>query len=391
MGPKDFRSLEAGQCIQAHRGYWTFVPAPLPPRITFDQPMIRALSEADAALGEVAGLLKGGVIPRMHMLIQVFARREAVLSSRIEGTQTQLDDLLLAEAKELRAEGDQDLREVQNYVLALETGIKLLPSRPIATRLILELHQVLMDGVRGGDKTPGEFRKIQNFIGRAGDTVETAKYVPPPPEELNRLLKNWEQFANERGAWPDLIQCALLHEQFEAIHPFQDGNGRIGRLLITLFLIERQRLTQPLLYLSAFIEAHRRDYYDALQAVRTDADWPGWIRFFLAGVTETSKQAVLQAQHLDELRRQYRDRLQGQHRARALLDELFGNPYVTAARAARRLNVTAPTAQKSIDQLHHLGILEEMTGKAWGRIYVARPILQAIQSPPPVETPPNSV
>ena len=272
---------------------------------------------------------------------------------------------------------------MQNYVIALEQGVKLIKTRPIAARLILNLHELLMDGVRGGDKTPGEFRKVQNFIGKPGDTIETAKYVPPPFEELNRLLTNWEQFANERGTWPDLIQCAMLHEQFESIHPFQDGNGRIGRLLITLFLIERQRLAQPLLYLSAFIEAHRQDYYETLQAVRTDGDWESWIRFFLAGVTETSRQAVRQVQHLDKIRREYREQLKGKHRARSLLDELFANPYVTASRVARRLSVTIPTAQKSIDLLQQLGILEEMTGRSWGRIYVARPILRAIQSPPP--------
>jgi Fic family protein len=265
----------------------------------------------------------------------------------------------------------------------MERGATLLKTKPIAAGLILELHDLLMDGVRGGDRTPGEFRKVQNFIGKTGDTFETAKYVPPPPGELNDLLTNWERFANERGTWPELIQCAVLHEQFEAIHPFQDGNGRVGRLLITLFLIDRKRLPQPLLYLSGFIEAHRRDYYDTLQAVRTDGDWKGWIRFFLTGVTETSHQAVRQAQHLDEIRHQYRDKLKGQHRARALLEELFANPYVTTSRAAKRLNVTTPTAQKSIDLLQKLDILEENTGKTWGRIYVARPILKAMETPPP--------
>jgi Fic family protein len=317
MDPKDFTSPEAGKCVRTIGRFWAFVPALLPPSLSLDRPLVLALSQADAALGEVAGLVKGGAVPRMHALIQAFARREAVLSSRIEGTQTQLDDLLLAEVREQRATDDQDLREVQNYVIAMEQGVKLLKSRPIAARLILDLQKLLMDGVRGGDKTPGEFRKVQNFIGKTGDTAETAKYVPPPPDELNDLMSNWERFANERGTWPDLIQCAILHEQFEAIHPFQDGNGRVGRLLITLFLMDRQRLAQPLLYLSAFIEAHRRDYYDALQAVRTDGDWAGWMRFFLAGVTETSHQAVRQAQHLDALRRGYRDQLQGQHRARA--------------------------------------------------------------------------
>jgi len=383
MNPKDFKSPGAGKCVWTISRFWAFVPAPLPPTINFDRSLVVALSQADAALGEVAGLVRGGAVARMHMLIQAFARREAVLSSRIEGTQTQLDDLLLAEAKDQRATDDQDLREVQNYVIAMQHGVSLLKSRPLAARLILEIHKSLMDGVRGGDKTPGEFRKVQNFISKTGDTVETAKYVPPPPEELNNLISNWEWFANERGTWPELIQCAILHEQFEAIHPFQDGNGRIGRLLITLFLIDRNRLPRPLLYLSSFIEAHRQDYYDTLQAVRTDGDWASWIRFFLAGVTETSRQAVRQAQHLDAMRLRYRDQLKGQHRARSLLDELFNNPYITAAGASKRLGVTTPTAQKSIALLQQLGILEEKTGKTWGRVYVARPILKAIETPPP--------
>ena len=381
MDPKLFRSSSAGKCVRTPGRYWAFVPALLPPKIDFDKSLSIALSHADAALGELVGLIKAGAVSRMHMLIQAFARREAILSSRIEGTHTQLDDLLLAEVKDHRAVEDQDLREVQNYAIALEEGVKMLAARPIASRLILELHRILMDGVRGGDKTPGEFRKQQNYIGRTGDTVETAKYVPPPVDQLGALLNNWERFANERDAWPELIQCAILHEQFEAIHPFQDGNGRIGRLLIILFLIERARLPQPVLYLSAFIEAHRQDYYDTLQGVRTDGDWSSWLRFFLAGVTETSRQGIRQAQELDRMRRKYLEQLKGSHRARALLEELFGNPFITVTKAAHILNVTAPTAKKYVDDLLKLNILEETTGKKWGRVYVARNIRQAMETP----------
>jgi Fic family protein len=321
------------------------------------------------------------------MLIHTFARREAVLSSRIEGTQTQLDDLFLAEMDRPATPRSADLREVQNYVQAIEQGVQLLEKWPIASRLILRLHEILMGGVRGGDRTPGEFRKVQNFIGSTGDTIETASYVPPPVEHLADLLANWERFVNQRDQFPDLIQCAIMHEQFEAIHPFQDGNGRIGRLLITLFLIQRNRLPQPLLYLSVFFEANRREYYDLLQGVRTDGNWVAWIKFFLTGVTETSRQAVRQARHLDQMRHAHRDRLKGKHRARELLEDLFANPYITVARAAQRLKVTRPTAQRSIDLLRDLGLLEEMTGQAWGRIYVAKAILKAMEAPPPDETP----
>jgi Fic family protein len=388
LNPKHFKSKNAGQCVRTIGRYWAFLPALLPPTLEFDNSLVLTLSKADAALGEVAGLALGGAMPRMQMLIHTFARREAVLSSRIEGTQTQLDDLFLAEMDRATTPRSADLREVQNYVQAIEQGIQLLEQWPIASRLVLRLHEILMDGVRGGDRTPGEFRKIQNFIGSTGDTVETAKYVPPPVEHLPELLANWEQFVNQRDQFPDLIQCAIMHEQFEAIHPFQDGNGRIGRLLITLFLIQRKRLPQPLLYLSVFIEANRREYYDLLQGVRTHGDWVAWIKFFLTGVTQTSRQAVRQARHLDQMRREYRDRLKGKHRARDLLEDLFANPYITAARAAERLKVTKPTAQKSIDLLCDLGLLEEITGQAWGRIYVAKSILKAMEAPPPDEAHP---
>jgi len=385
MNAKEFRSPQAGKCIRTTGGFWAFVPATLPPSFDLDSVTTLALSRADAALGEVAGLTMGGVVGRMHMLIQTFARREAVLSSRIEGTQTQLDDLLMAEVRKGSTTPDRDLREVQNYVRALHEGAGLLKKLPIATRLGRQLHAILMKGVRGGDRTPGEFRKVQNFIGASGDTVESAKYVPPPVEHMHQLLSNWEEYVNTRDRWPDLVQCAIMHEQFEAIHPFQDGNGRVGRLLITLFLMERKRLPQPLLPLSSFIESHRREYYDLLQAVRTDGEWTEWIRYFLAGITHTSRQVVAQVRIMDGLRREHRDKLTGKHRARSLLDELFSNPFTTVSRAAQRLNTTAPTARRSIDLLLKLGILEETTGKAWGRVYVARSILNAMEKPPAME------
>lgn len=382
MDPSRFRDARAGTCVRIAGGHWAFVPAPLPPPLTFDVEMAMALSRADAALGEVAGMSRSGLMPRLELLVRAFARREALLSSRIEGTETQLDELLLAEVTESVTPRDPDLREVQNYLRAMEEGIKLLGKLPIASRLVLRLHETLMRGVRGGDKTPGEFRRVQNFIGPPGATIATAKYVPPPVARINELLANWERFVNERDRMPDLIQCAIMHEQFEAIHPFQDGNGRVGRLLIPLFLIERKRLSQPLLYLSAFIDAHRRDYYDLLQAVRTDGDWDGWIRFFLTGVAETSAQAVRQAQALDELRRDQLGRLPPKPRPRALLDQLFINPYVTVARAAAQLGVTKPTAQRTIDVLQRHGILSEVTGRQWGRMWLAKPILQALEDPP---------
>jgi Fic family protein len=269
---------------------------------------------------------------------------------------------------------------VRNYVTALGYGVTRLKTLPLSLRFVRELHARLMKGVRGDHAMPGEFRRSQNWIGRPGSTLETAVYVPPPPEELMETLGVWERFLHERNTVPDLIQCGLIHEQFEAIHPFLDGNGRVGRLLIVLFLMERGRLSQPLLYISAYIEEHRREYYDVLQAVRSDGDWIGWLRFFLAGVEEISKEAVQHAGRLMSLREQWRERLAGSRNAVRLIDALLVNPYMSVARAQRVLNVSNPTARQAVTRLQKLGMLTEITGRSWGRLYLARPILRIIET-----------
>ena len=253
------------------------------------------------------------------------------------------------------------------------------PALPLSLRLVRDIHARLMKSVRGGRATPGEFRRSQNWIGPPGSTIETAPYVPPPPQHMDDLLADWESFLHEHGTFPDLIQCAIMHEQFEAIHPFLDGNGRIGRLLITLFLMERGRLPQPLLYLSAYIEAHRQDYYDLLQRVRTQGDWMSWIQFFLAGVTEIALAAVGQAGRLMDLREQFRARLREKANALALLDELFLNPYMSVARAEQVLKVSNPTARQAVMLLQREGLLEEITGRTWGKRYLAKPIMETIE------------
>ncbi|WP_395092735.1 Fic family protein [Armatimonas sp.] len=242
------------------------------------------------------------------------------------------------------------------------------------------IHKKLLEGVRGNIATPGEFRRSQNWIGAPGSTLATAAYVPPPPDLLMDCLSDWERFAHERETLPELIQCALLHEQFEAIHPFLDGNGRVGRLLITLFLIERGRLDQPLLYLSEYIEAHRQGYYDSLQRVRTHGDWRGWLLYFLAGVAVTAKKGVVQAGKLFALREELREKLRSKPRAVALLDALFDNPYVTALRVQELLEVSDPTARQVITYLEREGVLVEKTGRSWGKVYVATPILAALEA-----------
>ncbi len=378
INPQDFHAPEAGRVIKTPQGYAAFLPAPLPPKLTYEHGLVLALSRADAALSELSGL--GRHLPNPHLLIEPYVRREAVLSSRIEGTKANLSDLLLDEMEGgSTSKEDADVREVRNYVVALEDGIKRLKALPLSLRLVRELHAHLMKGVRGERATPGEFRRSQNWIGPSGSTLANATYVPPPPEQMHEVLAQWERFLHEREQMPDLIQCALMHEQFEAIHPFLDGNGRIGRLLITLFLIERGRLSQPLLYLSAYIEAHRSDYYTLLQRVRTHGDWSGWLTFFLVGVSETAREAVQQAGKLMHLREEFRKQLHEKPKALALLDELFMNPYMTVARASEILKVSNPTARQAVTLLQQRGLLEEITGRAWGRLYLARPILRALE------------
>ncbi len=378
MNPADFRAPEAGRVVRARGGYHAFAPAPLPPKLVYDDELVLVLSRADASLSELSGL--GRHLPNPHLLIAPYVRQEAVLSSRIEGTTTSLDELLLEEVAEGATSRDpDDVLEVRNYVTALEYGVKRLGTLPLSLRLVRELHARLMKGVRGEGATPGEFRRSQNWIGRPGSTLETAVYVPPSPEHLMETLGAWEHFLHERERLPDLVQCGLMHEQFEAIHPFLDGNGRVGRLLITLFLIERGRLSQPLLYLSAYIERHRKEYYDWLQRVRTDADWTGWLRFFLVGVAETARDAVGRGGRLMELRERWRDRLKDHPKASQLLDALLVNPYMSVARAERVLRVSNPTARQAVARLERAGMLNEITGREWGRLYLARPILRVIE------------
>jgi Fic family protein len=379
MNPADFHAPEVGRLVEIAHGGYAFVPEPLPPAINYTAELVLRLSRADQALSELSGL--GRHLPNPHILIAPYVKREAVLSSRIEGTRTNMDELLRDEIENQGEEsGDSDVREVRNYVAALEHGIKRMDKLPLSLRLVRELHARLMKGVRGDTATPGEFRRSQNWIGRAGSTIMTATYVPPPPQVMMEALGQWERFLHEREAMPDLVQCALMHEQFEAIHPFLDGNGRVGRLLITLFLIERGRLSQPLLYLSEYIERNRQDYYELLQRVRTHGDWHAWLVFFLAGVAETANKAVAQAGRLMDLREASRARLKASPRALALLDELFTNPYTTVTHAATVLKVSNPTARQAVAALERAGMLEEVSGRTWGKLYLARPIMQVIEN-----------
>lgn len=370
----------AGRLVKGAGGYSAFIPDPLPPDLDWTPRLVRALSDADRRIGKLAG--EGGKLPNPHLLIRPFIRREAVLSSRIEGTQATLGELLAAEAGAAVERSPDDLREVGNYVAALEHGIRRLKKLPLSLRLVKELHAHLLKGVRGDRATPGEFRRSQNWIGPAGCTLANASYVPPPPEELLDCLSRWEKFLHDREL-PPLVQLALAHYQFEAIHPFLDGNGRVGRLLITLGLVERNILPAPLLYLSAFFEATRKDYYDGLRGVSERGAWGSWVEYVLNGMARQAEDALSRAERINGLLRRWREALAGGGTTMPLrlLDLLAANPYITVKGAAERLKVAFTTAQRAVDRLQKADVLSQVNDVKRDRAYCARPILEILEEP----------
>ena len=338
-----------------------------------------ALSDADRLIGRLAG--EGGRLPNPHVLIRPFIRREAVLSSRIEGTRATLGELLAAEAGAAVERSPSDLREVANYVTALEYGLKRLKTLPLSLRLTRELHAKLMTGVRGGHATPGEFRRSQNWIGRPGATLANATYVPPPPDALMDSLGAWEKFLHGPSL-PVLVQTGLMHAHFEAIHPFLDGNGRVGRLLITLLLVERRVLPAPLLYISAFFEATRSAYYAALQGVHQNGRWEDWLVYFLTGVARQSEDALSRSARINALIAKWRAAVAGSSRAAARLVEVVAeNPYCTTTRVARRLDVAFTTAQRAVETLRRAGVLKQVNDAKRDRVYCAAALLKILEEP----------
>lgn len=364
-------------------GYWAFMPNPLPPALSWTPDLVGALSEADRALGELAGLGKSLINP--HLLIRPFVRREAVLSSRIEGTQASLADVYAFEAAHTPAAGGpSDVQEVVNYVAALELGLQRLDTLPMSLRLIRELHGRLMQGVRGDFQTPGEFRRSQNWIGPPGVLLRDATYVPPPAAEMMEVLGALERYLHAPDALPPLLRLGLIHYQFEAIHPFLDGNGRVGRLLITLLLCAWDLLPQPLLYLSAYFEQNRQTYYELLLAVSQRGAWEAWLEFFLRGVASQARDAVRRVGQLQALRETYREQLQAARAAARLLqvvDWLFVQPILTTRQVEAALEIDFATAQRYIDQLVAAGLLREITGRARNRIYRADEVLAVLEAP----------
>jgi len=373
LNPEEFKNSTAGKCIKTSGGYWVFIPNPLPPRINYDKNLIRLLSEADRLLGELSGT--GRLLPNPYLLIAPYIRREAVSSSRIEGTQASLNDLFFFEAAETEKPRVPDVREVRNYVRAMEYGIGRLKDLPISARLIREIHRVLMAEVRGKHATPGEIRRSQNWIGPPGCSLNDATYVPPPVDEMKQALSDWERYLHSNLDEPPLIQCALIHYQFEAIHPFLDGNGRIGRLLITFFLCERGYLTQPLLYLSVFFERFREEYYSKLLAISQRGDWEGWVRFFLRGVVNQSNEAISDANKILKLHSEYERMLEETKKipesAHRLIDEIFLNPVISISVLSKKWNMPFMSVRRGVSRLVEIGILCEVGERKRNKLFVA--------------------
>src|SRR6266545_5868490 len=357
-----------GRRVKCAGGYWAYVPEPLPPRIQWAAEVVSALSSADRSVGRLAG--EGRRLPNPHLLIRPFVRREAVLSSRIEGTQATLGELLAAEAGAVVDRSPADLREVGNYVVALEYGVERIRKLPLSLRLVRELHERLMRGVRGDSATPGEFRRSQNWIGRPGCTLTDAAFVPPPPDRLMECLGAWEEFLHD-DTLPPLVHAALVHSQFGAIHPFLDGNGRVGRLLITLLLIARGVLPSPLLYLSAWFEATRQAYYARLLGVTEGGEWEEWLGYFLTGAAGQAEDALGRIQRIDDLLARWRvDLAKDSSRLPERSTELFAeNPYWTVNSLAARLGVAFTTAQRAIDRLEAKGIVALAGPAKRNRVY----------------------
>ena len=364
----------AGRYAPQTSGYRAFIPAPLPPKppIAYSGTLQTLLSEADRNIGRLDAL--ASMLPNPNLFVAMYVRHEAVLSSQIEGTQSTLEDVLAYEADAVRADTPKDIGEVVNYVRAMNHGLARLSALPLSLRLLREIHGELMQGVRGGDKSPGEFRTSQNWIGAAGSTLRNAAFIPPPPHELIACLGQLETFLHDaRDSVPLLVRCGLAHAQFETIHPFLDGNGRVGRLLITLMLCEDRALSRPLLYLSLYLKAHRAEYYDRLNAIRLQGHWEPWLIFFLRGVSLTAQAATRTAQEIVALREAHRTAVAKNAKALALLDNLFQQPTVSVNRVAQWMQCAYPTAAKLVRDFESRAWLKELTGYGRNRLWLYQP------------------
>jgi cell filamentation protein, protein adenylyltransferase len=384
VNPEDFQDSTAGSVKRTSEGYWAFIPNPLPPMIQWSPALITSLGEAERSLGKLDSLAK--TLPSPHILVRQFVRREAVLSSRIEGTRASMSDVYAYEAAMFSfLDPDTDAGEVHNYVRALDYGIAVIGSNPISLELIREIHKQLMTGVAGSHIIPGEFRLSQNWIGPAYSTLATAVFVPPPIVEMNNALSDLVEFILAPSDIPILARSAMIHYQFEAIHPFLDGNGRIGRLLVVLLLIQWKLLSRPWLYLSAYFEANRWDYYERLLAVSQRGVWEEWLFFFFEGVQSQCEDAIRRIESLHHLQEAYQKQLRGERafgRLMQAIDILFERPILTIRQLEAAMGVPYRSAQRYIEKLVASGILREVSGRARNRIYQADEVLSAIEDPP---------
>lgn len=384
MSSSNHNSGRAGRYIRQPSGYRAFIPAPLPPEPSVDLGiLLTELLEATQAVARLDGIAT--TLPNIELLVFMYIRAEAVLSSQIEGTQASLDDVLRAEANLEQPDDPHDVQEVINYISALNYGLDRTATLPLSLRLIRELHGHLLSDVRGGERDPGEFRRTQNWIGPAGATLQTARFVPPPVPEMHAALDNLEKFIyREDGAVPDLVKIGLVHAQFETIHPFLDGNGRTGRLLITLLLCHYRLLRLPLLYLSYYFKQHRTEYYDRLQAVRDTGDWEGWLRFFLRGVRVVAEESTEKTRQILQLREQHRTTLTrdfGRKAGNALtvLEHLYRQPYVSVHRVAELMGQTYASANSLVADLIGAGLLSPINERQRDRVFEYHPYMDIFQ------------
>jgi Fic family protein len=365
-------STRAGRYVQQPTGYRAFIPAPLPPNppLVIDESLQTLLSLADRALGRLDGSIQ--TLPHSDLFVFMYVRKEAVLSSQIEGTQSTLINLLEAEAKIFSPNRPADVSEVINYVEAMNYGLNRLADLPVSIRLIREIHERLVKGVRGAHREPGELRHSQNWIGPAGCTLHDATFVPPPDEEVPKALSDLELFLHRETSIPILIKVGLAHAQFETIHPFLDGNGRMGRLFVTFLLCEGGILQKPVLYLSHYFKQHRQEYYDRLQAVRDFGNWEEWLTFFLRGVTEVAGEATATARRIVELRENHRCLITdvfGRVAASGLkvLEALYSKPIIGVKEVRTLTGMSFPSASDLVKRFVDIGLLTEVTGQARNR------------------------
>lgn len=384
--PAAASSGRAGRYVRQPAGYRAFLPAPLPPNppVRIEGRLQRLLSQADLALGRLDGSIQ--ILPNPDLFVFMYVRKEAVLSSQIEGTQSSLQDLLAAEADIYSPEQPRDVDEVVNYVAAMNHGLARLADLPVSVRLIREIHEKLLAGVRGSALTPGELRRSQNWIGPAGCALNTAYFVPPPPDDVAEALSRLERFLHEDDAAPLLIKIGLAHAQFETIHPFLDGNGRVGRLLITFLLCEKGVLNKPVLYLSHFFRKHRQRYYELLQGTRDKGDFESWLEFFLEGVIDVAAEAAETARRIIALREDHRAAITA-HLGRAagnghkILEHLYQRPIVSVNEVAELIDTSFAAANGIVGRLAELGVLAEVTGYARNRRFRYEPYVRLFDEP----------